>query len=74
MLISVTQFDEDTRQVFLASGMIAIDPQTGDYLKRWTEPKADRQIKYIHNKIGKMALVIWAANDQEAIDLANRDL
>jgi hypothetical protein len=74
MLIPVTDFEEELRLSFLAAGMIAIDPQSGDSLKRIASPENGESVKYVHSKLGKMALLFWAANDEEAIDKANHSM
>ena len=67
MLTPIDDLDEINRALCQSSGWIALDLTNGNYLSR----ASSSQNMYIFRVRNKMAIVVWADSDLEAVHRAN---
>ena len=71
MLTPIHELDTTQHSICLFSSLIALDPTSGNFLRRAALFETIQHGMYIYHVRGKTTLAIWAGNDQEAILKAN---
>lgn len=72
-LICADQFDNDTRILLYLASLVAIDPQTGAYIRTSNgRRKAGRPAKYAAWMPNDQVVKVTAYSVQEAVDKINR--
>ncbi len=71
MLTAMRELDETHRAAWNLAGPIALDPHSGNFLRRAALFESIQRGMYIYHVRGKAAVAIWAESDQEAIRKAN---